>query len=194
VDFQFPRLDVSMLSAADADRWAQEQLETQQRVQAFERIDFLAPLTPEERELLASRARTQLYAAGETVVREGDASTEFYIVARGRLSVSTESARREIAQLSAGQFFGEMALLMGEPRSATVRAVDDCELYVIDKPTFQQAIAGHKDLFEQISKIVAERQAQMARRRGEADETSEQLALRESSLLTRMRRFFGGED
>lgn len=193
VDFVFPRMDLSFVGTSESERTEAEQRERQRRVHAFEKIDFLSPLTASERAELASRAKTHLFARGETIVREGERTTEFYIVAEGELSVCTEAARGEIARLSAGDFFGEMALLTGEPRNATVRAVDDCVLYVIDKPTFQTVIAGHKDLLEKVSKIVAERQAEMARRRGQPDETNEQRALREASLLTRMRRFFGGD-
>jgi small-conductance mechanosensitive channel/CRP-like cAMP-binding protein len=191
IEFVFPRTDIAIVDDG-ASRAARDQGEHDRRREAFERVDFLGPLGVEGRERLARAARTQLYSPAETIVHEGERSTEFYIVAEGQLAVLTDRGRAEVARLSPGAFFGEMALLTGEPRAATVRALEHCVLCVVDKKTFETVVGGHTGLIEQISHILAERQGEIARKRGEIDATGAQQALRESTLLERMKRFFGG--
>lgn len=191
IEFQFPRQELSLIDDAAA-RLEQERVEHARRLEVFDAIDVLAPLSREERARLAKTARTQLFVAGEPIVREGERSTEMFVIEQGEAVVVADRGRREIARLGPRDFFGEMALLTGEARTATVRAATDCVACVIDKPTLEAVLAGHPGLLGEISHVVAERQRENARRRGEPDETRDQQALRESSLLAMMKRFFAG--
>ena len=68
------------------------------------------------------------YAAGETVFKQGDPGVGMYVVMSGSVQIVYEPSGRVLAELSAGDFFGEIALLTERPRSATARAVTDCKL------------------------------------------------------------------
>ena len=78
---------------------------------------------------------------GREIVREGDAGDRFYIVARGRLT-ATQSGR-VLRELTAGDSFGEIALLRDVPRTATVTASEEVELYALERADFIDAATGH---------------------------------------------------
>jgi CRP/FNR family cyclic AMP-dependent transcriptional regulator len=88
---------------------------------------------------IARLARPRRYAARATVVQQGDASGELFAVVSGRLKVSTANAAGDEVVLSIhgpGEVFGEIALLDGAPRSATVSALEPCELLLIQRDPF----------------------------------------------------------
>lgn len=97
---------------------------------------------------------------GEVVIREGDAGTSFYVIATGKLAVSKRDERGEavvLARLGEGDFFGEMALLSGAPRAATVIAEDPCELLEF-RPEALLAIAGkHPHLASSLKRFYRQR-------------------------------------
>jgi CRP-like cAMP-binding protein/Zn-dependent protease len=123
-------------------------LQTRWRVEAAELIDAL-PLfddVPEEvLSDLAGRVRLRQIAAGQTVVRQGERAEAFYVVRAGTLQVIEEDAEhgneRPIRLLGRGEAFGELALAQSAPRSATVRALEDSEVFEIGKSAFDQLLA-----------------------------------------------------
>jgi small-conductance mechanosensitive channel/CRP-like cAMP-binding protein len=123
-------------------------------------VDLFGVLKAEEREHLAKVMVPRGFGAGERIIEEGDPGQTFYLVASGRVSVTTKSGV-EVTRLSRGQYFGEMSLLTGEPRSATVVAVDDAVLFELDRPGFGELFAGHPGLAAQFSTILAERRLQL---------------------------------
>ena len=98
-------------------------------------VDFLAPVEPRLRDALAARARVVRFGRGEVVLRQGDtAPAPFYVVADGEVvvRVRTPAGRDdEVARLGPGEFFGEMAALTGDPRTATVAAACDSALVAV---------------------------------------------------------------
>src|SRR5256885_7558506 len=117
----YPQQKVSFresASDAEARRRREHSIEAED---LLSRIDFIAALRPEDRKLLAERARYLEYGPGQSVVRQGESGDTFYLVARGELSVRIEGDK-EVALLSRGAFFGEMSVLTGEPRRRTGRA------------------------------------------------------------------------
>jgi MFS family permease len=100
-----------------------------------------APVLPVALERLAARLEPITVPADTTVVHEGDEGDRIYLVADGRLEVSSND--RTLDVLEAGELFGEMALLRGQPRNATVTAVEDATLYGLGKDEFLAAVSGH---------------------------------------------------
>ncbi len=192
VTIVFPRTDVALVDV-HGERGGIAAAEQSLREELFLHVDFLRVLPKEERVALAERARTELYASGETVVREGGDGSEMYVLADGELAVFTDQGRREIARITRGGFFGEMALLTGEPRSATVRAVTPCTVHVIDKRVMQAIFDKHPKMLDVVSEAVATRQDQLARTRGESMGEAD-ITSRHQGLLTRMKLFFKGGD
>jgi CRP-like cAMP-binding protein/Zn-dependent protease len=126
--------------------------ETSWRVEAAEMIDALPAFNelPEDAlSDLAGRVRLVAFRPGEPVFRQGDRPTAFYVVRRGTLDVEEENPDTGdtvlLRSLARGDPFGELGLLHASPRTATVRAVDDAELFEVDKPTFDRLLADAID-------------------------------------------------
>ena len=107
----------------------------------LDRVPMFAPLPLAAKEQLAkSLVRVSVPAGGE-VIAEGDTGDRFYIVGGGRLQVTRDG--RELRELAAGDSFGEIALLRDVPRTATVTASRDAELYALERADFIDAATGH---------------------------------------------------
>ena len=135
-------------------------------------VDFLEALGPEVLGTLARRAKFQLFAAGEKICRQGDSGDSFYIIRSGSIGVEVRGSDGEVFlrnEMSPGNYFGEMALLTGEPRSATVYAVSDAELLTVDKEGLRDVIVANREVEEIISKVLARRQLRTEKAREEAE-------------------------
>jgi potassium efflux system protein len=97
------------------------------------------------------------YSADEIIVREGDPSESFYMILSGSVEVYSEKNGQQIALLREGDFFGEISLLMGTPRTASVRTITDCILFVVDRKQLQKLLTEYKQLGEQIAQKLSER-------------------------------------
>jgi small-conductance mechanosensitive channel/CRP-like cAMP-binding protein len=150
-------------------------------------VELFASLSPAELAELTRAARRNLYGAGETVVRQGEAGSSMFIVARGEAVVTIEPSHQEVARVSPGGFFGEMSLLTGAPRAATVKTRVDSELLEITADTFRQFVLANPAAVEQIGGAAAARAAELDRHRaaGEPQATVEPP----STFVTRVRRF-----
>jgi small-conductance mechanosensitive channel len=160
---------------------------------AIDRADLFSPLSPEERQQLASGARELRFAPGETIVREGDKSSSMFLVEEGQLTVSIHGARgdtRKLAMLQPGDAFGEGSLLTGEPRSATVRVLTEAVLIEITKETFGPLLEANPSLVESLSGVMRERRQKTADSFDASREETEKPPDR-SVLGARIARFFG---
>lgn len=103
---------------------------------------LFADLPADVFEEVAARARCQAVAPGEVVCRAGEPGDAFYLIASGVVEVRAPptDGERPVAELGPLQWFGEMALITGEPRSATVVAIADTTLIVLERPAFQQLL------------------------------------------------------
>jgi small-conductance mechanosensitive channel len=165
------------------------------RSKAIRGLDFLRDLPDSAIEKLATDARTELYEAGEIVVRQGDKGEELFLCLRGELAVlhtpDAEGPRREIARLRAGGIFGELSLMTGEPRTATVQAEEACELVVIGKPVFSEILSENPTFAELISGRLAARLAELqAVDRHLPEPVRSSVEEQKGQLLRRVRQFF----
>jgi MFS family permease len=119
-------------------------------------VPMLAPLSLAAKEHLATALVPVSAPAGEVVIRAGDPGDRFYIVADGELEVVGDGLHRTAEK---GDHFGEIALLRDVPRTATVRAVTDSQLYALERGDFIAAVTGHSDVRTAGEAIAAERLA-----------------------------------
>ncbi|HEX4439208.1 MAG TPA: mechanosensitive ion channel family protein [Thermoanaerobaculia bacterium] len=148
------------------------------------------PLSSEERLQLASSARYVRFAEGEIVVGEGDTTSSMFLIVRGRAGVYVHpdsGGSRGVGMLEPGGAFGEISLLTGEPRLATVRAITEVELVEIDKATIAPILEANPSLVDKLEKIIEARRQQTMDR---LDESSQVRAVPDS-LRSKMARFFG---
>ena len=104
---------------------------------------------------------SRLLPGGETLFRAGESADAMYVILSGRLRVWLErgGAEHAVRELSRGQIVGELALLTGEPRSATVRAIRDTELARLSRAAFDAVRQNHPESFGQMILQIAARQA-----------------------------------
>ena len=157
IEIPFPVRDVFLHRAAPAVQSRETPAERLER--ALRTVDLFRPLSDEELRKVMARSRPLHYAAGERVIEEGSPGDSFFIIDQGQVLVSKRmgGTDREIARLMEGQFFGEMALLTGERRSATIEAATDVDLFMIDKPAFQDILAANPTIAVDISTLLSER-------------------------------------
>jgi hypothetical protein len=88
--------------------------------------------------------QTKTFSQGDVIFREEDESSEAYRILSGHveISIATHDGARTLAQLTAGDFFGEMSLIDDKPRSATATALTDCEVEVIHEQNFEERVLG----------------------------------------------------
>lgn len=128
--------------------------------EALAGVEIFASLSDQQRRELAEASRPSLYAAGEAIVHEGDEGSSMFVMSRGEASVTLVGAG-EVARLHKGGFIGEMSLLTGEPRSATVIAATDCELLEIGADAFRRVVMPDPALVERITSAVAARRSDL---------------------------------
>jgi CRP-like cAMP-binding protein len=132
-------------------------------IRLLSRGDLLRHLPPEGIEVILPCVRSRRLADGEVVFRAGDPGDALYIVARGKVDILADAAPGEtsagqtLASLGEGQAFGEMALLTGGPRTATVRSAGESELLAIGREDFERLIAEDRLLAEAVEKLSHER-------------------------------------
>ncbi len=162
--------------------------------QALARIPIFQSLTADENRAVWSMLERLRFAPGEYILHEGDDGDSLYILERGQVKVTLANggAPRELAMLHPGQFFGEMSLLTGERRSANVIAVDEVECHRLKKSDFKKVLDRRHELAEEISLVLAARQAGLEdARRSIAEESLAASNTHDRDLLARIRRFFG---
>jgi small-conductance mechanosensitive channel/CRP-like cAMP-binding protein len=151
------------------------------------RIDILGPLGDEDLDSLARDVRLRVYGIGETVVREGEEGDSLFVVLRGDLEVHV--GREKVGTLAAGEFFGEMSLLTGASRRATVRTVDEVRLLEISKAAIGPIIHAHPPVAEGLSAALERRLNQILTAQQIRAVVAEAPTLRDA-ILKKLRLFF----
>ena len=158
-------------------------------VERLAAVDIFAPLTEEEIKLLAHASMRHIFAPGESVIRAGEEGGSMFVVHNGRVQVQiTDNGKpRTVAVLKDGDFFGEMALFTGEPRTANVVAMEETEVLEIGHQAMKHLFDTNPDLVEALSHIIAERRMGLAAKQADAERHAEESA----GLLNSIKRFFG---
>jgi len=124
------------------------------------RVPIFRRLSPPQIAALARLVATERFAAGEVIVREGDAGDRLYILVQGRVEVMVEGAAgrsRRLAELREGDHFGEVALLRGTPRMASVRGLSSTSALVLARQPFLALLAANPELAAAFEASVAAR-------------------------------------
>lgn len=152
-------------------------------------VDLFAMLTAEERVTLATECPEKLFAADEVIVRQGAAGSSMFVILSGRVRVVLESSGREVAAIEAGGFFGEMSMLTGEARTASVRAVTDVTALEVTADRFRELAMGRATLVEHVASAVEARRRGLEQARAEEAAEGASAAARHRSLFDRIQRF-----
>jgi small-conductance mechanosensitive channel/CRP-like cAMP-binding protein len=196
IDIPMPIRDVNMRQITPESIRAEQERQADEIVALLEKVEIFSPLSKPELTKLVEQLDVKSYAAGEVPVRQGDSGDSFYIIKSGRVDVIVETSPGEtavVATLGPGNFFGEMSLLTGAVRTASIHMMEDTECIVIDKESFGITLANNPSIAESLSRILTERQAGLAAERGRLDAASLERHRKDVStkLLTKIRDFFG---
>ncbi len=198
MDIPISRSDVYLHSARSrhATRSADEQA---YRVALLKSLELFASLTDEETHALATQLIPTPLAVGDVATKQGEPSESLYILARGQVGIFREATdvnppvRQRLATLPAPQYFGEMGLLTGASRTATILAETEVLCYRLDASGFESIIRARPEIADAMSQTVAARSAANDATLASlsADARARATGSRASDIVRRIRDFFG---
>jgi len=159
------------------------------RAKSLERVGLLAALGPDLIRRLANNGVERVFAAGEPVIRQGDAGNSLFVIMDGRVEVTArqgDAPSVRLATMDAGAYFGEMSLMTGAPRVATVTALVESRLLEVDKDCFRGILAERPDLVQLLGEALQSRLAE----RAEAIAGVERTLPEQQDIFRRIRDFF----
>jgi small-conductance mechanosensitive channel len=159
----------------------------------FERLSdvpLFAPLNDEETQKLARASEAKIFSPNELIVRKGDEGGSMFVIHRGAVKVQLmeNGFPKTINTLSEGEFFGEMGLFTGEPRSANVVAAEETEVLEIKQAALKPLFDDNPELVEALSKTIAERRTLLMQKNTENNQTTEEES---KGIFNSIKSFFG---
>jgi len=119
----------------------------------------LAGMTADNIAKVAQESRLRLFAKDDLIVRQGEEGSSMFIIITGGVKVLVKSVNNhdiEIARKGSGEFFGEMSLLTGQPRTASIRAIEDTKVLVLDKECFSTLIISDEKILSEFVEVLVE--------------------------------------
>lgn len=172
------------------------QREVTLRIKTLRKVELFAQMTEAELRSLAERLRYSPFARGNVIARQGDVNSHWlYIIINGEAEVYVDlpnGKRRTVRTLGRGNFFGEMGLMTGAPRSASVVAKSDVECYRIDKEVVEEILHARPVIADEISHILVTRRAELETAMQNLDATGQHqdLSAQHNEILATIKRFF----
>jgi small-conductance mechanosensitive channel/CRP-like cAMP-binding protein len=195
LEFPFPTRTIYMHEMTAVEKTRASEADYLDRLGALSKVELFGTLEDADVELLARGMRKATFAAGETLIRQGDPGDSLFLVSSGEVAVNlaVDGASRQVATLRAGDILGEASLLTGEPRGATCIATSDVVCHTIGHELFQQVMARRPRLAEDISAVLSTRQTALeAQREGlSAEAAAAREAEERKKTLQRIKAFFG---
>jgi CRP-like cAMP-binding protein len=167
--------------------------EQERRRLALTHVDLFSVLSEEERAVLAGGMRYAPFCKGEVITKQGAEAHWLYLVDDGNVSVrvTDQGLEKEVAAMKGPAFFGEMSLMTGAPRSATVVAMSDVECFRLDKETFKKVITQRPQIAEGVAKVLAARKIELDHVRSDLGSEVASRKNTEADLLLKIQKFFG---
>lgn len=167
--------------------------------EVLDAIDILIPFSDRAKDALAEKVRRREIPPGETIVEQGEEGDSLFIVVEGVVGVWMTVAgpeSLELVRMGAGSFFGEMALLTGEPRTATIVTITEVLLFELTKEDLAPVLEGEPEIFKRLSEVLAERKMVQEAHHNQALDKVRRRERKQLSqnLFVRIRRFFGWND
>jgi potassium efflux system protein len=191
---QFDRF--THLAPEEKESFYKHELADHRVLMVLNKVALFSNLNQEEIEAISKLIKTLYFKTGDTIIRQGDEGDLMYILVEGALQVYIKSETNAepipVAKLTPGKYFGEMSLLVGEPRSATIVALTDTMVYEINKETMSELFEQHPDMIQKISEKIAEQQLINLTKQKEytAPEAQNQKRNFASAFMKRISKFF----
>lgn len=194
--FDLLREAVRSGSATGAPGPGRKTAQVDRRLLALKTVALFRSLTDDELRTLATGLGHVMYSSGEVITRQGATGNWLYVMTSGTAEIFAASEDRDVktkvATVGAPDFFGEMSLMTGEPRSADVVALGDVECYRLGKDTFETVLLARPEIATELSDTLAHRRVALIAAREHLDAAS--MRARESAerdrILRGIRAFF----
>ena len=175
---------------------AVHQREVMLRIKTLKRVELFKQMTDDELRKLAERLKYAQFAKGNIISKQGAIAHWLYIIINGEAEVFIEAAngeKRSLNVLSKGNFFGEMGMMTGAPRTATVVAKTDVECYRLDKEALEEILLARPAIADEVSQILVMRRTQLDSALQNLDEEAlhKEMNHRRREVLATVKRFFG---
>ena len=170
------------------------------RIELLDKVPLFSALQSEELRELAQRVDQRTYLSGESIIRRGDQGDSMFVLLEGLLAVQIsvaeddgKSREEEVTRIAPGQFFGEMSLLTGERRSATVLALTDTVVYEVRRDDLDHLLRKRPALAEAMSRALAVHQLRDAQIRSDLSRQAREDQIRSTAdrIINRMKVLFG---
>jgi len=197
IEIPFPIRNVYMHGPEQIE--AQREKVQKRLAESVGNVYLFTALDDEERLMIAERLVELRYAHDELIIREGEKDESFFIIEKGTVEVyldSTHGSRKVLTTLQEGDFFGEIALLTGQKRTANVRALTEVRVYRLDKDSFKEILESKPEILDEIGTVLSRRKDQIDMILAESSGSHDQdLAMNSHAIkqhiLTRIRSYFG---
>lgn len=196
IRLSMPKKHFYLTNRDDTYREQKHQSEIQQRMAALSDVDLFHSLTTNELAELAERIEYLPFAEGDIVFREGDDDHSLYIISEGTALFSIvhdDGGASQVATRGPGEYFGELGLMTGAPRSATVTAGTAMECFKISKEVFSEILKSRESIIGEISRIMETRQKSLEEMRHKEALPRNSIPKGHSAgeLVVLIRNFFG---
>lgn len=168
---------------------AKEEIKKSARA-VLRKIPLFFPISDGQIDEMSEKIDLIEFGEGEIIVKQADPGSSMFVIENGNVDVLLElenGNERSLATLNEGSFFGEMSLLTGEPRSATVKANVQTQLLEIKKDAFTTIFASDPSISGSLADLLAKRQAEISKTK----ESEEELSNKRNQLLSKIKNFFG---
>ncbi len=192
----FPIRDVTLRTVSEDHDFRIKELLKTEMLNELRKEELFKMLNDEQILKLAESSSKHLYSKGEILVHQGDSGDSLLIILNGRVEVyvSDSSGRKtHLADLHDGDYFGEMSLLTGEPRSASVCAVAETEIIVVKKEGLANLLETEPLILEPLSEMLEKRLEDLSSRavNRSIEEQEKKQPVQKDHILGRIRDFFG---
>ena len=186
----FPIQDLRLSQEQKAEEL--DALELMRKKHFVDKVDLFAGLEEKDRSMIAECLEESTYAMDESIVRQGDSGDSMFFIRQGDIKVMLEKFGqvKEVARLGPGSFFGEMALLTGENRTATVISNNDAEIFELRKEPFSAVLLSNSAIANIIAEKVSKRKASLDSNLSQFTDVSEEPGEVQASMLTKIQTFF----
>jgi CRP-like cAMP-binding protein len=192
----FPIRDVTVREVTVDQRDELRRSLQQDVLRGLKSVELFRPLSEEQIKKLAENSSKLIYSSGETLVRQGDSGDSLFIITSGEVEISISDgtgSSEHLADLGQGEYFGEMSLLTGELRSASVTAKCETEVIMVKKSGMSELLENEASIIEPLSAMLEKRLQDLSGKAVDRKSRQEKAKHpdRKEHLLNRIRDFFG---
>ena len=159
----------------------------------LKQVPLFSNLDQDQIEIIAETSERLQFAKDQTIIKQGESDNRLFIIADGVVSIELNQAdgsKTELGRLGVGEFFGEMALMTGEPRTADASALRSTLLLVVQKQTIKNIFSENNNFYNEMAKVLAERQVKLGEATLLPEEKSEEVNKLANKIGEAIIRFF----